>query len=293
MKRGLNYWLCAALAVPAVALAGNCGVGVGGGVGNPHCSGGPKAPLTQQGGIQPPQSGNPPTQTGGIVPDVHNTVLTPVPTPPDPPQQRTPSLANVPTPPQLLPQQQTPMVVPPDPPQQRTPSLANVPTPPQVLPPQQAPMLVPPEPRQQRTPALANVPTPPQVLPPQATPIIVPPDPPQQRTPALAGFAIPPRPGLAQVLATGSGGVHLVPGEGHGHVLLPLASGAPAPVTSGRHAIDGIYSLEFIEPGLQNRKVKVYRARDAAEQVYRDTIPLDRGGFQLIIIGTRNPSYAH
>lgn len=51
------------------------------------------------------------------------------------------------------------------------------------------------------------------------------------------------------------------------------------------------YSLEFIEPGLQNRKVKVYRTNDAAEQVYKDTIPLDKGGFQIVIVGTRNPEY--
>ena len=53
------------------------------------------------------------------------------------------------------------------------------------------------------------------------------------------------------------------------------------------------YSLEFIEPGLQSRKVKVYRTRDAAELVYKDTMPLDAGGFQIIMLGTRNPEYIH
>ena len=65
---------------------------------------------------------------------------------------------------------------------------------------------------------------------------------------------------------------------------------APRPVTSGALPADGIYSLEFIEPGLQRRTVKVYRTRDAAEMLYQDTIPLDRGGFQVIVICTRNPS---
>jgi hypothetical protein len=75
--------------------------------------------------------------------------------------------------------------------------------------------------------------------------------------------------------------------------LLVHAPETPKPVTSGRAAVDGVYSLEFIEPGLQSRKVKVYRTRDAAEAVYRDTIPLDQGGFQIIVVGTRNPDYVH
>ena len=62
-------------------------------------------------------------------------------------------------------------------------------------------------------------------------------------------------------------------------------------MTSGRVVNEPAYSLEFIEPGLQNRKVKVYRTNDAAEQVYKDTIPLDKGGFQIVIVGTRNPEY--
>jgi hypothetical protein len=87
--------------------------------------------------------------------------------------------------------------------------------------------------------------------------------------------------------------VGLTPGVAHRNALVVHAPDTPRPVTSGALTADGIYSLEFIEPGLQRRTVKVYRTRDAAEMLYQDTIPLDRGGFQLIVIGTRNPSYIH
>jgi len=74
-------------------------------------------------------------------------------------------------------------------------------------------------------------------------------------------------------------------------VLAPHGDTSTQPVTSGRVVNEPAYSLEFIEPGLQNRKVKVYRTNDAAEQVYKDTIPLDKGGFQIVIVVTRNPEY--
>jgi hypothetical protein len=94
-------------------------------------------------------------------------------------------------------------------------------------------------------------------------------------------------------LAVPSGGVSVLPDADHSHALLVHAPETPKPETSGRIAVEGVYSLEYIEPGLQSRKVKVYRTRDAAEQIYKDTIPLDRGGFQLIVVGTRNPDYVH
>jgi hypothetical protein len=43
----------------------------------------------------------------------------------------------------------------------------------------------------------------------------------------------------------------------------------PQPVSSGRHATDGIYSLKFMAPGLQNRKVEVRRARCGRARVRR------------------------
>lgn len=53
------------------------------------------------------------------------------------------------------------------------------------------------------------------------------------------------------------------------------------------------YTLESIEPGIQNCRVEVYRGKDAQEQVCRDVIPLDAGGFHLAVIGIRNPDYSH
>jgi hypothetical protein len=79
----------------------------------------------------------------------------------------------------------------------------------------------------------------------------------------------------------------------HANALLVHAPGTPKAVTSGYVAEPAGHTLEFIEPGLQSRKVKVYRTGDAAERLYKDTIPLDKGGFQIIVVGTRNPDYVH
>jgi hypothetical protein len=104
-----------------------------------------------------------------------------------------------------------------------------------------------------------------------------------------------PQPQPAQVAVTGFGQLPAgssVP-AGHANVLLVHAPDTPKAVTSGVVAEPAAYTLEFIEPGLQSRKVKVYRTGDAAEQLYKDTIPLDQGGFQIIVVGTRNPDYVH
>jgi len=53
------------------------------------------------------------------------------------------------------------------------------------------------------------------------------------------------------------------------------------------------HGLEFIELGIQSRKVEVYRSKDAQETVYNDTIPQDHGDFHLVVVGTRNPDYIH
>lgn len=64
-------------------------------------------------------------------------------------------------------------------------------------------------------------------------------------------------------------------------------------VTSGEHKGDGQYGFEFIEPGVQNHRVEVYRSKDAKEQIYRDVIPMDDGDFNLTVIGTRRPAYIY
>jgi hypothetical protein len=68
----------------------------------------------------------------------------------------------------------------------------------------------------------------------------------------------------------------------------------PPSVTSGDPVPSGRpYTLEVIEPGIQNHKVEVYRSKDAQERIYQDTIPLDAGGFHLKVMGIRNPGYSH
>jgi hypothetical protein len=94
-------------------------------------------------------------------------------------------------------------------------------------------------------------------------------------------------------LVTGPTGQGILPTD-HTHSLVVHSPQPLRPATSGRHeGVASLYTFEFIEPGLQNRKVKVYRTNDATELVYKDTIPLDQGGFQIIVVGTRNPDYVH
>jgi hypothetical protein len=111
--------------------------------------------------------------------------------------------------------------------------------------------------------------------------------------PAVTGTGPVPQQVTGTQAVAAAGSAALVPSSAHRNALLVHTPSTPQPVTSGAHPVDGIYSFEFIEPGLQHRKVKVYRTRDAAEEVYKDTIPLDQGGFQVIVIGTRNPAYVH
>ena len=78
------------------------------------------------------------------------------------------------------------------------------------------------------------------------------------------------------------------------HQLVVHEPPAQKPVTSGHHANPAAeYNLEFIEPGIQNHKVEVYRSKDARETVYNDTIPQDHGDFHLVVVGIRNPDYIH
>jgi hypothetical protein len=353
-----SLWLFGLAAIAQVpAIAGNCGAGVGVGVGNPHCSGAPRVPIAQQAGVRPATDTQPPTQLGAIETNHHNTVLAPaavtgsvatvtdhgtVPTPvmgstvtgygaipQQPPAQRTPMAVPTATPPRQLPPQSVPklvlrpgqangqtLVLPmvvtgtqatvsgygPVPQPQPTPSQVAVAVPPIT---QQTPTLAPQPPRPsatpmqvptavppitQRTPILA--PQPPQ---PSATPMQVPTATPQitQRTPAPGAGSVPSLQ-VAGVSNSPTGGeAGLAPSAAHRNALVVHAPDVPRPVTSGAVRADDIYSLEFIEPGLQRRTVKVYRTRDAAEMLYKDTIPLDQGGFQVIVIGTRNPTYIH
>jgi hypothetical protein len=189
---------------------------------------------------------------------------------------------------------------------QQVPTLRPLATPPQVpqlvAQPMRAPQQVP-TPTPQATPQPVpqtvvqpmqvpqQMPTPTPQATPQQVPTAVPPV--AQRAPPQALGSVPAQPVAAVASSTTGGDAVLAPGSAHPNALLVHAPDIPRPVTSGALPADGVHSLEFIEPGLQRRTVKVYRTRDAAEMLYQDTIPLDRGGFQLIVIGTRNPSYIH
>jgi hypothetical protein len=95
----------------------------------------------------------------------------------------------------------------------------------------------------------------------------------------------------------GSAGPGIPPPQDGGksptHVLVVHEPPRERPVTSGDHAGPHPYSLEFIEPGIQNHKVEVYRSKDAQQVTYRDINPQDAGGFHLKVIGTRNPEYIY
>ncbi|HZX51859.1 MAG TPA: hypothetical protein VFE95_07585 [Pseudomonas sp.] len=74
-----------------------------------------------------------------------------------------------------------------------------------------------------------------------------------------------------------------------------LATHQPLPSVpnAGPGTAVGQYGLEIIEPGIENHRVEVYRSGDAREATYHDNIPVDVGGFNLTVIGTRNPDYMH
>jgi hypothetical protein len=111
-----------------------------------------------------------------------------------------------------------------------------------------------------------------------------------------AGQTTTPHNGTPVIVQTpaGTGGGN-TPGSSQAtHQLVDHEPPAQKPVTSGHHANPAAeYNLEFIEPGIQNHKVEVYRSKDAQETVYNDTIPQDHGDFHLVVVGIRNPDYSH
>lgn len=228
------------------------------------------------------------TTSGGSGPNPGTTIGTTL-----PPTGTTAPLGSVPT------DHHDVMLVPLQPPPQLKPKPLVVAIPPQVLPPQQVPALVPPQPTQQ-TPTQVAVAVPPHVPPPQ-TPTHITQQPPPQQTPSQSTVAIPPKPRpqradipaiLVQAPSSAGNGKTPVQTGSATHQLAVHDPQRQLPVTSGQHDGRSPYSLEFIEPGIQNHKVEVYRSKDVQERLYRDTIPLDAGGFHLIVLGIRNPAYS-
>jgi len=78
----------------------------------------------------------------------------------------------------------------------------------------------------------------------------------------------------------------------HTHSLVVLNPRPDALVTAGPHPSHIPYSLEYIEPGIQNHKVEVYRSKDVRQTTYQDINPQDAGGFHLTVIGVRTPAYS-
>jgi hypothetical protein len=146
------------------------------------------------------------------------------------------------------------------------------------------PMLEPPLPQAPiATPVATPQPRPPAAV---ATPMLEPPLP--QQRPVVVGS----QPQAPVITFNPTQAPVIAPIANHTHVLVVESPPSVRPVTSGRHVgSSATYSFEFIEPGLQSRTVEVYRTHDAAEEVYKDTIPLDEGGFQIIVVGMRNPDY--
>lgn len=85
------------------------------------------------------------------------------------------------------------------------------------------------------------------------------------------------------------------PTTGQQHTGHMLVTHQPLPAVPGVRAgtAQGQYGLEMIEPGIENHRVEVYRSGDVREATYHDNIPVDAGGFNLTVIGTRNPDYMH
>ena len=255
------------------------------------------ATTTNQGGkdTKPPVTSLPPTGTttpplGTLPPDHHNVVLV-VPPQPQPPQ--IPKPIPVVQPPKVLPSQKPPMLKPPQTPGQKVPLPTPVVAPPMV--PQQTPVLVPPQPPAQKVPTPTPIVEPPKVLPPQQIPVLVPPQPPAQQTTVISHLppTFTPRPQRVDIPAMAIGGTHATGSGSSSHQLVVHQPPTQTSITSGDHAGSQVYNLEFIEPGIQNHKVEVYRSKDLQERIYQDTIPLDAGGFHLRVIGMRNPSYSH
>ena len=49
--------------------------------------------------------------------------------------------------------------------------------------------------------------------------------------------------------------------------------------------------FEQIEPTLNNTHVDVYRGKDASKMLYKDTLPMDKRGFHLTVLGIKEPTF--
>ena len=206
----------------------------------------------------------------------------------------------IPTPLQVplqVPSQVQPQVAPPlaqaVPQPMRAPQQVPSQVPTQALPPQVAPPIAQAVPQPMRAPQQVPSQVPTQALPPQVVPPLAQavPQPPQSRPITVTSSPVNTNGGQ-------TGNQPLTPPTTLGtvlstHVLEVHTPPQERPVTAGHHPDHIPYSLEFIEPGIQNHKVEVYRSKDVRQVTYQDINPLDAGGFHLRVIGIRKPEYSH
>jgi len=301
------------LSMNSMLFAGLCTTGRH--VGNPHCQShtsdsgrAPSGTTTGIGstGVTPDTSPTNP-HTGTITPDHHNAYLvppqpipTPIPTPtpvPHPVPHPTPGAI-----PQMVPSQVVTGTYAPGPsgyapvPPQPIPTPMPTPTPvPHPVPhptPGAIPQLVP---SQVVTGTYAKGPSgyaavPHQPIPtPTATPTPVP-HPVPHPTPGAIPQLVPSQV-VTGTVSPGATSQALLPKTQPTQYIGVVSKGTQMPVTSGRHIVQTSYGFNVIEPGIQNKKVAVYRSNDAREMLYKDTITMDNTGFLLIDLGIRDPDY--
>ncbi|WP_143735578.1 hypothetical protein [Microbulbifer mangrovi] len=78
---------------------------------------------------------------------------------------------------------------------------------------------------------------------------------------------------------------------GFGYALVPSTDISTPDVTSGLYIFDSPYSLEFLEPQLDDHVVEVHRGKKTYYQRYSETTEAELGALNLIVIGIRNPDY--
>ena len=199
-----------------------------------------------------------------------------------------------------------------------------------AVPPKPAPMQVPPK-QPVVAPPINVYPLPPQVLTgqgavPQPQPIVVPPinvypQPPQVFTgqgavPQPQTMKVPPKqPVVAppqnvylipSPVITGQGAVPgkqtpLIPPQGPQPgvntpqptaIITHVASNNLHPNTLLRQqTLHSGNNFEVIEPTLKNTHVDVYRGKDASKMLYKDTLPMDKKGFHLTVLGIKEPTF--
>jgi len=153
--------------------------------------------------------------------------------------------------------------------------------------PQPQPMAVPPK-RTVNVPPQNVYPLPPMVITGNA---VVPPKQ-KPKVPAQPVYLIPPQ--------TGAGLSSLTPGLPQPGAQTPQPTAIITHVDSSnlhpdvvlrQQALHSGYKFEEVEPTINNTQVDVYRGKDASRMLYRDTLPMDKRGFHLTVLGIKEPTF--